>query len=262
MAREMKARPTYAVASVDHALHIATMLQLEGRLTVSETAERLGIARSTAHRLLSMLVYRDFAVQDESRVYHAGPVLELAAHSPSEVSRLRAAALPHLHHVVDLHGESVNLITRSGDTARFVASVEGEHPLRIGTREGMVFPVHQVSGGLVLLADLSDAELDDLYAPERFRDRPADRPDLEALRGDLIHVRRQGFAVNDGRSERGVVAIGRPVHRADGSVAAGVALSMPGTRYDPRRLEAYVATLGHAVAAIEASLSEPEPGIS
>ena len=96
MAQEMKTRPSYAISSVDHALHIATMLQLEGRLTVSEAAQRLGIARSTAHRLLTMLVYRDFAVQDESRVYHAGPVLELAAHSPSEASRLRTIALPHL----------------------------------------------------------------------------------------------------------------------------------------------------------------------
>src|SRR5680860_116538 len=89
MVQKMKTRPSYAIASVDHALHIATMLQLEGRLTVSEAAQRLGIARSTAHRLLTMLIYRDFAVQDESRVYHAGPVLELAAHSPSEASRLR-----------------------------------------------------------------------------------------------------------------------------------------------------------------------------
>jgi DNA-binding IclR family transcriptional regulator len=41
------------------------MLQLEGGLTVSEVAERLDIDRSTAHRLLAMLVYRHFAAQDE-----------------------------------------------------------------------------------------------------------------------------------------------------------------------------------------------------
>ena len=44
---------------------------------MSEAAERLGVARSTAHRLLSMLLYRDFAVQDEDRRYDAGPVLSL-----------------------------------------------------------------------------------------------------------------------------------------------------------------------------------------
>jgi len=256
MAQEMRTRPSYAISSVDHALHIATMLQLEGRLTVSEAAQRLGIARSTAHRLLTMLVYRDFAVQDESRVYHAGPVLELAAHSPSEASRLRTIALPHLHHVVDVLDESANLIARTGDTARFIASVECGQSLRVGNREGMVFPAHQVTGGLVLLADLPDEQLGALYAEERFAERPGERPDLADLRDDLAHIRRQGFAVNEGRSERGVVAIGRPVRRADGSAAAGISISMPSVRYDPHRLRSYVATLGLAAGAIEAELRE------
>ena len=75
-------------------------------------------------------------------------------------------------------------------------------------------------------------------------------------REDLAHIRRQGFAVNEGRSERGVVAIGRPVRRADGSPAAGISISMPSVRYDPHRLRSYVATLGLAACAIEAELRE------
>lgn len=260
MPQEMRTRPTYAISSVDHALRIATMLQLEGRLTVSEAAQRLGIARSTAHRLLTMLVYRDFAVQDESRVYRAGPVLELAAHSPSEASRLRTVALRHLHRVVDVLDESTNLIVRTADTARFIASVECGQSLRVGTREGMVFPAHQVTGGLVLLAELSDEQLEALYAEERYAWRLEERTDLTELRTDLAHIRHQGFAVNEGRSERGVVAIGRPVRRPDGSAAAGISISMPSVRYDPLRLRSYVATLGLAAGAIEAELPPSSAG--
>ena len=69
----MKNRPPYAITSVDHALRLAQVLQREGELTVSEAAERLGVARSTAHRLLAMLVYRDFAEQGPDRRYRAGP---------------------------------------------------------------------------------------------------------------------------------------------------------------------------------------------
>src|SRR3954470_16872592 len=112
MSKELKNPPAYTITSVDNALRIAAMLQLEGALTVAEIADRLGVARSTAHRLLAMLVYRDFAVQDETRVYHAGPVLELAAHSRSRTSQLRAAALPHLERVVELLRESANLSIR------------------------------------------------------------------------------------------------------------------------------------------------------
>jgi DNA-binding IclR family transcriptional regulator len=256
MAREMKTKPAYAISSVDHALHIATMLQLEGQITVSQVAERLGVARSTAHRLLGMLVYRDFAVQDESRVYRAGPVLELAAHSRSEASLLRAAALPHLRQLVDIVDESANLIVRAGDTARFIASVECDQALRVGTREGMVFPAHRVTGGLILLAELPDDQLQAMYAPERYAERPGDRPDMARLRRDLSQIRRQGFAVNEGLSERGVVAVGCPVRRPDGSATAGISVSMPSVRYDPHRLRSLVATLGFAAGAIEAELRE------
>ncbi|QPI53756.1 helix-turn-helix domain-containing protein [Streptomyces malaysiensis subsp. malaysiensis] len=102
----MKTPPTYAIASIDHALRLATMLQLEGSLRVAEAAERLGVAQSTANRLLQMLVYRDFAVQDETRVYRAGPVLELAAHSLSRTALLRSVALPHMRGLVDAVEES------------------------------------------------------------------------------------------------------------------------------------------------------------
>lgn len=254
MARELKSRPTYAISSVDHALRIAVMLQLEGELSVSQAADRLGVARSTAHRLLRMLVYRDFAAATPSRTYRAGPVLELAAHSRSTTARLRAAGLPHLHHLVDVLDESVNLVVRTGDVVRFIASVESGQTLRVGSREGMVFPAHRVSVGLVMLAELTADQLDDLYAPDRFVERPQDRPDLDQLRRDLAAVRSSGFAVNDGRSERGVVAIGHGIRDASGAVAGGVSVSMPSARYDSGRLRSLVAALGSAARAIEADL--------
>lgn len=254
MARPLKERPSYAIVSVDHALRAAAMLQLEGEFTVSEVARRLGVARSTAHRLLAMLVYRDFAIQSDDRTYRAGPVLELAAHSQSLTSWLRACALPHLHQVVDLLGESANLIIRTGATARFVLSVESPQTLRVGTREGMVFPAHMVTGGRVLLAELSQQQLEVLYGWEDPRQGAALRPDRDALRRDLQRIRRNGFAVNRGISERGVVAVGRAVRGAAGTAIAGISVSMPSVRYQPQHLERIVAALGAAAAAIEADL--------
>ncbi|MEV6055967.1 IclR family transcriptional regulator [Streptomyces sp. NPDC052107] len=255
MDKPLKNPPAYAIASVDHALRAASMLQLEGGLTVSQVAERLGVARSTAHRLLAMLVYRDFAVQDDDRVYRAGPVLELAAHSQSLVSRLRAAALPHLRRLVDTLDETANLTIRTGDTARFIVSVECEQALRVSSREGMVFPAHRTTAGLLLLAELDEEELTALYAAERYRDRPGERPDQVALRKDLARVRRSGFAVNQNRSERGLVAVGVPVRGPEGGVPAGVSVSMPGARYDSGRLQELVAMLRAAARGIEEDLA-------
>jgi DNA-binding IclR family transcriptional regulator len=252
--KPLKEPPPYAIASVDHALRAAVILQLEGRLTVSEVADRLGVARSTAHRLLAMLVYRDFAVKDEDRGYRAGPVLELAAHSQSRVSLLRAAALPHLRRLVDILDETANLAIRTGDTVRFIASVECRQALRVSSREGMVFPAHHTTTGLLLLAELAESELDGIYAAERYKDRQEDRPDLATLRADLARIRRKGFAVNRERSERGLVAIGVTVRGPDGTAQAGLAVSLPSVRYNPHDLQPLVATLQAAARRLEADL--------
>jgi DNA-binding IclR family transcriptional regulator len=253
--KAFKAPPPYAIASVDHALRAATMLQLEGGLTVSQVATRLGVARSTAHRLLAMLVYRDFAVQDDDRTYRAGPVLELAVHSQSRVAALRATALPHLRRLVDLLDETANLGIRTGDTVRFIASAEGTQALRVTARDGMVFPAHRTTTGLLLLAELDPSELDSVYAEERYRHRRAERPDLPALRAELTRIRRSGFVVNKERSERGLVAVGVPVRDAEGTAVAGLAVSMPSVRYDRHQLETLVGTLRSAAHGLESDLS-------
>ena len=194
----MKTPPTYAIASVDHALRLATMLQLEGTLTVADAAERLGVARSTAHRLLQMLVYRDFAVQDGARAYHAGPVLQLAEHSRSQTSLLRAAALPQMRRLSEVLDESVNLTVRIGGTVRFIASVESRQALRVGSREGMVFPAYRTSGGLLLLAELPADQVAALL-DEPYGDAESDLPDLPgAERPDPARLRARAV-------ERGIV---------------------------------------------------------
>ncbi len=68
-------KPAYLLESVDNALRLLQMLRDVGAVRLNQAANELGIARSTAHRLLAMLVYRGFAVQDEKRIYHPGPAM-------------------------------------------------------------------------------------------------------------------------------------------------------------------------------------------
>jgi DNA-binding IclR family transcriptional regulator len=251
----VKNRPAYAITSVDHALQLATILQVEGPVTVSEAAERLGVARSTAHRLLSMLSYRDFAVQDGDRRYSAGPVLSLAARTHSRAALLRTVAMPHLAVLAQRVGESTNLMVLAGDHVRFIGSIEGTQALRVGNREGMVFPAHQTSGGMLLLADLPAERFEEIYSDERWADRPGKRPDRKALRREIRLARERGFAINNGRTETGVTAVGRAVHGTDGRAEAAVSISLPTARYSRTVLPQLVAALAVTTADIERELN-------
>lgn len=246
----MKTRPTYAITSVDNALRLATVLQLEGPLTVTEAAERMGVARSTAHRLLGMLCYRDFAMQDNDRRYHVGPVMGLRGESTETSALLRALALPHLASLTDVAKETSNLTVLSGSLVRFLASVECDQILRVGTREGMAFPAHETSGGLAMLAQLPSPEAEALVCGNA-DNSDNDLPAPAALRHQLSLVRSRGFAINNGKTEKGIVAIGVAVVAPTGGRLAGLSLSMPSTRFSRDRIPTYVGHLQACRARIE-----------
>src|SRR3954465_11953992 len=132
----VKNRPAYAIASLDSALLLAGLLQQEGPMRVTDVAARLGVSVSTAHRLLGMLVYRDFAEQLPDRRYGPGPVLRGGALPQAPVARVREAALPHLRRVVDALGETANVMVLAGSDVRFIGTVECAHILRVGDRSG------------------------------------------------------------------------------------------------------------------------------
>ncbi|MHC1559950.1 IclR family transcriptional regulator [Actinomycetospora sp. C-140] len=240
--------PSYGIQSVDHALHLATLLQQEGPLRLRDAAERLGVARSTAHRLLAMLVYRDFAEQDEERRYVAGPVLRRQA-LPEPAADLRRAALPHLEELTERVDETTNLLLVVGDQARFVASVECGQVLRVGDRGGRILPAHLASGGRAALAARDEDDVRALYAGP---DSPVD--DVEALLRDLRRIRRQGFALNDQQTETGVTAVGAAV---PGGSAGAISISMPTARYERRRLTEWAGLLTATARRIGRDLEAP-----
>ena len=155
----MKNKPPYAIESVDNALRILQTLRDSGQVRVSDVAAELGIARSTAHRLLSMLVYRDFAVKTDQHSYLPGPALSAPPLRGEPAQRLRQALRPHMEALCERVEETVNLMVRLGAQTRFLHTVECARVLRVGDRQGTILPAWQTSGGKVLLAELPDAQL-------------------------------------------------------------------------------------------------------
>ena len=67
---------SYPIESVGNALRLISAFKGRSSIGVSEASRELGVARSTAHRLLAMLQQFGFVAQDGvTRTYHAGPEL-------------------------------------------------------------------------------------------------------------------------------------------------------------------------------------------
>jgi DNA-binding IclR family transcriptional regulator len=153
--------------------------------------------------------------------------------------------------LVETVDETVNLSIRTGRTIRFIASVESTQTLRVSSREGMILPAHHSTGGLVMLAALTDEQLTALYdaAP------PGERIDLTKFRTELKAVRRSGIAINLERTERGLTAIGHAIKDATGTTVAAVSVSMPSVRYSPKRVRRITPALANAAHTISAALA-------
>ncbi len=228
----------YAVSSVDNALTLLAALRDRPSLAVKEGAELLGVAPSTAHRLLTTLQARGFVAQDPStRRYGAGPrLLEVALSSLARVD-VRRVARPHLAALAAEVRETASLVLAEGDRVRFIDSVEGPEVVRVADRTGDVKPAHLTSGGKVLLAALSEELLLRMY-PLEVLPSPADGSTLRrsALLAELARVRADGYATSFEQSSPGLSAVAVPVTDPHGNVLAAVGVSVPAARLDDRRV--------------------------
>lgn len=253
--------PPYPIQSVDHALQLLLILKRDGVLRVSDAAAELGVARSTAHRLISMLRFRGFVEQAHDRTYRAGGALADLSGGPNSTTALLGIARPHLVRLTDKAGETSNLMIRVGSGVQFIDSIESRKALRVGSRVGVRIAARLTSGGKVLLADLPSEEVALLH-PE-LADDPAG---LSVLKRTLSVVRRQGFGTNFQESERGVVAVGMAVRGVTGTAIAAVTISAPTVRFNRGKIVDLLPALTGAVEDIRSdiiSLAAPNrPGSS
>ncbi|MFK0296545.1 IclR family transcriptional regulator [Streptomyces sp. NPDC090442] len=229
-------RPSYAIESVDNALRLLLILRHAAPLTVSAAAAELGVARSTAHRLLAMLKYRGFAEQSGDRTYRLGPALHDARAAARPDRDVREAARPHLEALNQRVGETVHLMVRVGTDVRFLDSVEATHALRVSSRAGAVMPAHRTSGGKALLAELSRDALAALYEDGLPTELPFAADDIAGYHRALSSIRTVGYGLNNGESEPGITALGCCVRDANGRAVAAIALSAPTLRFPRGRI--------------------------
>jgi IclR family transcriptional regulator, acetate operon repressor len=220
------------LTSVDNALWLLQLVAERQALRVSEAADLLGVARSTAHRLLSALRRRDFLMQDKPNgAYRPGPALH--AIGMAAISRLdiRRIAQPVLEQLRDKTKETASLAVLEGTMIRFVECYEGLSTVRIGSRAGVVRHAHASAVGKAILAALPDSELGRRYPVEEL---PAPTPASITGRHELIRelgqIRRQGYALNWEESSDGVAAVAVAIRDSSGIPIASISVAVPSMR--------------------------------
>lgn len=247
-----------SVQSIRRAFDVLEALG-DGPLGVTDVADRSGLPKSTAARLLATLVAEGAVEQmPGDTAYRLGPRLVRLTGGFSLSRSLTAIARPVLVELAAGSGEAAGLGVPEGDVIHYIDQVDTPNPVRVRDWTGARAPLHAVSSGQVLLAFRGPAAVDRYVARalERFTDRTL--TDADALRQRLRDVRRHGYTWAVEEFDPGISSVAAPVADASGEVIAAVHLHGPSYRFPARERMAVLADLVVTGAArIAAGLREP-----
>jgi DNA-binding IclR family transcriptional regulator len=236
---ESETGPAYPIASVNNALLLLLLFREQPRVRLTDACKYLGVARSTAHRLLAMLAHHGFVEQEPlTRAYIAGPALVEVGLAVVGSLNVREQARPMMEELAAETGETVHLGVLEGDQVRYVDAVESERALRVVARTGTLVPAHCTSLGKALLGQLTDQQVAELYpaSAEPFSARTDKSITTQAkLLKEVSRARARGYAVNAGETEDDVGSVAVAFRDFAGRPAA-IAVAAPTSRLTTPRI--------------------------
>jgi IclR family transcriptional regulator, pca regulon regulatory protein len=200
------------------------------RLSLSEVARATGLTRAATRRFLLTLVKLGY-VRNDGREFSLRPrVLELGYAYLSGLGMPEVAA-PHLEELVAQVRESSSISVLDAHHIVYVARVPTKRIMTVSISVGTRFPAYATSMGRVLLAGMSQDDLDRYLAEADLAPitgRTVTDPDR--LREIVREVAGQGYAIVDQELEEGLRAIAAPIHGAGGAVTAAINISAHASR--------------------------------
>jgi IclR family pca regulon transcriptional regulator len=199
-------------------------------LTLSDVARSTGLTRAAARRFLLTLADLGYVRTDGKYFSLTARVLELGYAYLSSMT-LPEVAQPHLEHLSAGVHESSSVSVLEGTDIVYVARVAVSRIMTVSINVGTRFPAYATSMGHVLLAGLSEAELEQYFlvaSLDRLTDHTVTAPGR--LRTELAKVADQGWAMVDQELEEGLRSVAAPIRGRTGRVVAAVNLSTHASR--------------------------------
>lgn len=221
-------------------------------MPLTEIASRADLSRATTRRFLLTLEELGY-VNFNGKLFSLTPkILELGYSYLSGIG-LPELAQPHLEKFSAETTESASLSVLNGKSVVYVARVMVKKIMAVNISIGTSFPAYATSMGRALLA----------FQPQSTIDQVLDDSDLEKytvktlvdrdeINEELKRVRNQGWAVNDGELEDGLISVAVPIFGKDRHIIAAINCAVAAARFNAEEaVERFVPELKRAAQAIE-----------
>lgn len=236
-------RGAHFLESLDRGLQVLTSFDAEHTaMSLSDVAARTDMSPATARRILLTLVDLGY-VRKRDRLFSLSPrVLDLGFSFLAGLDIVGTADV-HMRDLSREIEESVLLAVLDGEDVRYIARAHAPRTLHLAIPVGERSPAHVTSAGRMLVANLSESELDRYLAYAEIR--PYTQwtvTDRSVLRDQLIEARERGWAYSASELDIGM---------------AGVAVLVPGQKGEPTALSTVFPASRFAEEDIPAAVVEP-----
>lgn len=246
--------------SVQSVVRAFTLLELLGQadyhLGISDIAEKTGLPLATVHRLLNTLTNLGYVERNaDTHKYTLGVrMLHLRGAVIDQVN-LGVQSMPVMKSLMRHVNETVHLAVLSEGEIMYIERVEGLQTQGMYTRIGKRVPAHCTALGKVILAYSPDHVWQEVIARHGLPRFSATTITTEKeLLVELEHIRRRGYATDEGETGEAVRCIARPIRDFRGEVVAALSVSGPREQMHPGRDEEVSEVLQWAVDVVSAKL--------
>lgn len=224
--------------------------------TLTDLAQQVGLPSSTAHRLLTTLEQERYVrFNPDGKLWSVGVQAFVVGCTFTKTRSLVGVARPHMRHLMEDGGETVNLAVEDEGEAVYLAQVECRQMMRVFARPGSRVPFHCSAVGKAILSATSDKKLSKILHQKgmpKLTVKTITSP--PALRAELEKVRLAGYAVDDEEHAIGLRCIAAPIFDETGDVVAAVSASGPMARISDERMLQLGALVLQAARAISADM--------
>jgi DNA-binding IclR family transcriptional regulator len=205
-------------------MNILECLATDDEMGVTDIARQVGVAKSTAYRMLATLCHRGFAEKNpETNEYRLGlHLFELGQIALIRV-RLRQAALPLLEELRQRTGTTTQLSIPDGADVIFLERLQSSRGLELLMPFGRRTPSHATSAGKALAAfSPSLAEARRLAGFPKLT--PLTTGTAQDFEKQLAMTKRVGYATNFDEVAIGLSSVAAPIFDLAGRPYAAVSL--------------------------------------
>ena len=247
------ARQHSTLSSVRNAARLLKEFSYGSReIGVTELSRRLGIGKSTAHRLLHTLAEERLLERDPyTGAYRLGLAMYELGSVVSAHTDIHEACSPVIDELRNATRETVQVGVLDGREVVYVERRESPQAIRLFGRVGHRNDAYCTSTGKVLLAFLPEERLEILLSDWDLRPHTSFTiTDVDRLREQIALVRKRGWAEQINETEMGAASIAAPIRNGLGEVVAALSVAGPVQRLQGDSLKRFTRPMVEAAGAI------------